>query len=172
MCWEQKKKKKRNPNICLDSKSDLPAREVAAVLSNSLQPIFGPQPARLPCAWDSPGKNTGVTCHFFFQGIFPSRGSNPHWQAGSLSLALPGKPRSSPLDYDQAEKECEERGTRLPVQDGEEVGAPVCWDAEIEKVKTDEVREERRGGGKQRKAERNRGRRRKRGPKRGGKKGY
>ena len=25
------------------------------------------QPARLPCPWDSPGKNTGVGCHFFLQ---------------------------------------------------------------------------------------------------------
>ena len=24
----------------------------------------GPQPTRLPCGWDSPGKNTGVGCHF------------------------------------------------------------------------------------------------------------
>ena len=26
---------------------------------------------------DSPGKNTGVACHFFLQGIFPTLGSNP-----------------------------------------------------------------------------------------------
>ena len=26
---------------------------------------------------DSPGKNTGVGCHFFFQGIFPTQGSKP-----------------------------------------------------------------------------------------------
>ena len=25
------------------------------------------QPNRLPCPWDSPGKNTGVGCHFLFQ---------------------------------------------------------------------------------------------------------
>ena len=24
-------------------------------------------PARLPCPWDSPGKNTGVGCHFLLQ---------------------------------------------------------------------------------------------------------
>ena len=41
---------------------------------------------------DSPGKNTGVGCHFLLQGMFPTQGSNqdllrlPHWQAGSLSL--------------------------------------------------------------------------------------
>ena len=26
-------------------------------------------PPRLPCPWDSPGKNTGVGCHFFLQCI-------------------------------------------------------------------------------------------------------
>ena len=27
------------------------------------------QPTRLPRPWDSPGKNTGVGCHFLFQGM-------------------------------------------------------------------------------------------------------
>ena len=27
--------------------------------------------------WDSPGKSTGVGCHFLLQGIFPTQGSNP-----------------------------------------------------------------------------------------------
>ena len=35
------------------------------------------QPTRLPCPSDSPGKNTGVGCHFLLQGIFPTQGSNP-----------------------------------------------------------------------------------------------
>ena len=55
---------------------------------------------------DSPGKNTGVGCHFFLQGIFLTQGSNPcllhllHWQAGSLPLASLGKCRLwSPLQY-------------------------------------------------------------------------
>ena len=26
--------------------------------------------------WNSPGQNTGVGCHFLFQGIFPTQGSN------------------------------------------------------------------------------------------------
>ena len=37
----------------------------------------GLQPTRLFCAWNSPGKNTGVGCHFLLQGIFPTQGSNP-----------------------------------------------------------------------------------------------
>ena len=32
----------------------------------SLQP-HGRQPTRLPCPWDSPGKNTAVGCHFLLQ---------------------------------------------------------------------------------------------------------
>ena len=34
-------------------------------------------PARLLCAWDSPGKNAGVGCHFLLQGIFSTQRSNP-----------------------------------------------------------------------------------------------
>ena len=33
-------------------------------------------PARLLCPWDSPGKNTGVGCHFLLQGIFLTQWSN------------------------------------------------------------------------------------------------
>ena len=58
-------------------------------------------PGRLLCPWDSPGKNTGVGCYALLQGIFLTQGLNPcllhllHWQAGSLPLATPGKPRKS-----------------------------------------------------------------------------
>ena len=34
-------------------------------------------PTRLLHPWDSPGKNTGVGCHFLLQGIFPTQGLNP-----------------------------------------------------------------------------------------------
>ena len=37
-----------------------------AQLSPTLQP-HGPQPARLLCLWDSPGKDTGVGCRFLLQ---------------------------------------------------------------------------------------------------------
>ena len=46
------------------------------------------------CPWDSPGKNTGVGCHFLLHGVFPTQGLNlslvkgfPDMQADSL----PGK---------------------------------------------------------------------------------
>ena len=44
--------------------------------------------------------NIGIGCHAFLQGIFPTQGSNPrlfcilYWQAGSLPLAAPGKPKT------------------------------------------------------------------------------
>ena len=50
-------------------------------------------PARLLCPWASPGKDTGVGCHFLLQGIFPTQRSYPrllcllHWQVGSIPLA-------------------------------------------------------------------------------------
>ena len=40
-----------------------------------------------PMFMDSPGKNTGVSCHFLLQGIFSTQGSNLcllHWQVDSL----------------------------------------------------------------------------------------
>ena len=40
--------------------------QVASVVSNSVWP-HRRQPIRLPCSWDSPGKNTGVGCHFLLQ---------------------------------------------------------------------------------------------------------
>ena len=62
-----------------------------SVMSNSLQP-YGPQPTRFLCPWNSPGKNTGVGCHFLLQGIFLTQESNLcllhllHWQMDSLPL--------------------------------------------------------------------------------------
>ena len=64
--------------------------EVTSVVADSVQPHRW-QPTRLPHPWDSPGKNTGVGCHFLLQGILLTQGSNLHllsWQAASLP---PGK---------------------------------------------------------------------------------
>ena len=38
-----------------------------SVVSDSVW-LHRPQPARLLCPWNSPGKNTGVSCHFLFRG--------------------------------------------------------------------------------------------------------
>ena len=40
--------------------------QVASVVSDSVRP-HRRQPTRLLCPWDSPGKNTGVGCHFLLQ---------------------------------------------------------------------------------------------------------
>ena len=44
------------------------AAAAAAAAAKSLQscPTLC-DPTRLPCPWDSPGKNTGVGCHFLLQ---------------------------------------------------------------------------------------------------------
>ena len=55
------------------------------------------QPIKLPHPWDSSGKNTGISCNFFFQGTFPTQGSNLnllHWQVDSLPLSIGEAPRS------------------------------------------------------------------------------
>ena len=56
-----------------------------SVVANSFWPhgLYSP--------WSSLGQNTEVGCHFLFQGIFPTQGSNT-LQVDSLPAELPGKP--------------------------------------------------------------------------------
>ena len=64
----------------------------------SLQ-LHGLYPPRRLSPRDSPGKNTGVSCHALLQGIFLTEWLNLHLflllcrQVGSSPLAPPGKPR-------------------------------------------------------------------------------
>ena len=68
---------------------------ICCCLANSCPTLrsFWLQPARLLCLWDFPGKNTGVDCHFFPQGIVLTQGSILcllhvlHWQEDSLTLS-------------------------------------------------------------------------------------
>ena len=49
-------------------------RYVRAKLLQSCPTLCDPMDHCLPASsgpWDSPGKNTGVGCHFLLQGIFP-----------------------------------------------------------------------------------------------------
>ena len=68
-----------------------------SAMFNSLWP-HGLYSARFFRAWDCPGKNTGVGCHFLLQWLFPTQESNPrllcllHWQAGTLPLSHVGSP--------------------------------------------------------------------------------
>ena len=63
-----------------------------SVESDSLQP-HGLKPARLLSPWDSPGRNTGMGCHFLLQGIFLIQGSKLsllhllNWEMDSWALA-------------------------------------------------------------------------------------
>ena len=76
-------------------------------LSLQLCPTLRPsgQSTRFLCPRDSADKNTGVDHHALLQGIFPTRGSNPHllclvhWQVGSLPLAPRGKPLQNCADH-------------------------------------------------------------------------
>ena len=57
----------------------------------------GLYPARLPCPWNFPGKNTEVGCHFLLQGIFPTQGLNLQlllWQVDSVPLSHQWSPVS------------------------------------------------------------------------------
>ena len=92
---------------CLPSTPCLPPVQASAssndlflvLLSNRCHVwlFYGLSPARLPSPWDFPGKNTGVGCHFFLQGIFLTQESNPHllrllhWQVDSLPLPPGGR---------------------------------------------------------------------------------
>ena len=75
---------------------DKPSVSVSrTVLPSSLQP-HGLQPTRLLCPWDFPGKDTGVGCHFIFQGIFLIQGSNPgflHCRQSLYRLSYRGSPK-------------------------------------------------------------------------------
>ena len=64
-------------------------------LSNSLQPMDC-STSGSSVHGDSPGKNTGVGCHAFLQGIFPTQGSNPgllHCRQILYLLSHQGSPR-------------------------------------------------------------------------------
>ena len=66
----------------------------ATVVSHS--DPHGQQPTRLLCPWNFPGTNTGLDCHFLFQGVFLAQGLNlhlVHWQVDSLPLCHLGSPK-------------------------------------------------------------------------------
>ena len=64
-------------------------------MSNSVRP-HRRQPTRLPRPWDSPGKNTGVGCHFLLQGIFSTQGSNLGLQETHVFITFAKSRQSCP----------------------------------------------------------------------------
>ena len=61
---------------------------VASVVSDSVQPHRW-QPTRLPRPWDSPGKNTGVGCHFLLQCVKVKSESESEVVQSCLTLSNP-----------------------------------------------------------------------------------
>ena len=57
---------------------------VVSVVSDSATPWT--VACQVLCPWDSPGKDTGVSCQDLLQGIFPTQGSNlPHFMSPALA---------------------------------------------------------------------------------------
>ena len=67
-CKSQEKSKVKENDCCCCKEIHLGCCccWVASVVSDSVRP-HRRQPTRLPHPWDSPGKNTGVGCHFLLQ---------------------------------------------------------------------------------------------------------
>ena len=81
--------------------------QVCAQCSVMSDPFVRSQAGYRP--WDSPGKNTGVACHFLLQGLFQTQGPDPHllcllhWQADSLPLSHQGSPSHGQLDKNSSQ---------------------------------------------------------------------
>ena len=63
--------------------------QIPSVMSDSVRP-HRRQPTRLPCPWDSPGKNTGVGCHCLLQCMKVR---------GESEVAQSCPTLSNPMDY-------------------------------------------------------------------------
>ena len=74
---------------------------VLCVLAQSCPTLRDSMDCNLPVSsvyGNSPGKNTGVGCHAFLQGVFPTKGSNPmchSLQIDSLPSEKPGKTKNA-----------------------------------------------------------------------------
>ena len=69
---------------------------VASVVSDSVRP-HRRQPTRLPRPWDSPGKNTGVGCHFLLQCMKVKSESEVAQSCPTLSDPVDGSLPSSSI---------------------------------------------------------------------------
>ena len=82
------------------------------LVTQSCLTLCDPMDFSLPCSSIyrySPGKNTGVGCHTFLQGILPTQGSNsglPHYRQILYCLSHEGSPgwgHGNPLQYSSLE---------------------------------------------------------------------
>ena len=67
-----------------------------SVVSDCVRP-HRQQPARLPCPWDSPGKNTGVGCHCLLQCMKVKSESEVVQSCPTLSDPMDCSPPGSPI---------------------------------------------------------------------------
>ena len=65
-------------------------------MSDSVQP-HRRQPTRFPCLWDSPGKNTGVRCHFLLQCMKVKSESEVAQSCPTLSDPMDSSPPGSSI---------------------------------------------------------------------------
>ena len=56
------------------------------LVAKSYSTLLPPHGLQLLCPWDFSRKNTGVSCHFLLQGIFPMQGWNPVSSIGRCIL--------------------------------------------------------------------------------------
>ena len=90
----------------LCSNGHVPSCACTCSAAQSILRPFGLKSTRVLSPWDFSGKNTGVSCHFLFQGLFPTQGLNLHLlcllhcrrilyslsHQGSLKHGSPAKP--------------------------------------------------------------------------------
>ena len=81
--WMREKGNTKIPTIRLSLFTNRPRSRCMLVAQPCLTPCdpMHCSPTRLLHPWDFPGKNTGMSCHFLLQWIFPIQGSNlglPH----------------------------------------------------------------------------------------------
>ena len=89
---------------------------------------YGLQPARVFCSWESPGKNTEMSCRaleiFPTQGLNPSILHTPVSQENSLPIERPDKPFSM-VAAAAAAKSLQSCPTLCDLIDGSPPGSPV-----------------------------------------------
>ena len=72
--------------------------QVASIVSDSVRP-HRRQPTRLLCPWDSPGKNTGVGCHFLLQCMKVKSQSEVSLSCPTLSNPMDCSPPGSSVHW-------------------------------------------------------------------------
>ena len=86
-----------NPPQTCGQPADLPSFE-CAVSGSSVRP-HRRQPTRLPRPWDSPGKNTGVGCHFLLQCMKVKSESEVAQSCPTLSDLMDCSPLGSSIHW-------------------------------------------------------------------------